>query len=174
MAGKFCLKHGSNPQHRLRFRTVTVCNPTGNRATVISSGTVVIMLIEGDGVFGQYCIVMPEQDAVLAMTGGIDVFDMQQPLDLVWDILLPAMQPDPLPDDYATHEILSKKLSNLTMIPVQGQAASSIVTQISGHTYVVDPNELEIETITLSFTGADCTVAVKTPTGEETITLWLR
>src|SRR5690606_33694302 len=29
----------------------------------------------GDGVFGQYCIVMPEQDAVLAITGGMDAFD---------------------------------------------------------------------------------------------------
>ncbi|MEP7292224.1 MAG: serine hydrolase, partial [Chloroflexota bacterium] len=39
----------------------------------------------GDGVFGQFCIVMPEQDAVLAITGGMDVFDMQQPLNLIWE-----------------------------------------------------------------------------------------
>jgi len=45
----------------------------------------------GDGVFGQFCVVMLEQDAVLAMTGGIDAFDAQAPLDLVWEILLPAM-----------------------------------------------------------------------------------
>src|SRR6185436_19027456 len=45
----------------------------------------------GDGVFGQYCVVMPEQDAVLVMTGGMDVFDMQPPLDMLWEILLPSM-----------------------------------------------------------------------------------
>ena len=46
-------------------------------------------IYRGDGAFGQYSIVMPEQDAVLAITGGVG--DMQQPLNLVWDILLPAM-----------------------------------------------------------------------------------
>jgi hypothetical protein len=123
----------------------------------------------GDGVFGQYCVVMPEQDAVLAITGGVDVFDMQQPLNLVWDILLPAMQPDPLAPDGAAQDALSMKLSNLRIPPVRGQASSPIVTQISGQTYVFDPNEMEIETITLSFDGADCSVTVKTATGEETI-----
>jgi len=123
----------------------------------------------GDGVFGQYCIVMPEQDAVLAMTSGIDVFDMQQPLDLVWEILLPAMQPHALPDDKAAQDALSKKVSNLSMKPVQGQGSSPIVTQISGQTYVVDPNELGIKTITLSFDGTDCSVTVKTAVGEEMI-----
>ena len=43
----------------------------------------------GDGVFGQWCIVMPEQDAVLAITSGLDIFDSQQPLNLVWEMLLP-------------------------------------------------------------------------------------
>ena len=44
----------------------------------------------GDGAFGQYCIVMPEQDAVIAITSGVK--DMQAVLNLVWDKLLPAMQ----------------------------------------------------------------------------------
>ena len=43
----------------------------------------------GDGAFGQYCLVMPDQDAVLAITSGIG--DMQAALDLVWEHLLPAM-----------------------------------------------------------------------------------
>ncbi len=43
----------------------------------------------GDGAFGQFCVVMPEQDAVLAITSGLD--DMQAVLNLVWEHLLPAM-----------------------------------------------------------------------------------
>ncbi len=43
----------------------------------------------GDGAFGQFCIVMPEQDAVIAITSGVR--DMQAVLNLVWDKLLPAM-----------------------------------------------------------------------------------
>lgn len=42
----------------------------------------------GDGKLGQFCVVMPEQDAVLALTG--DQEDMQGELDLVWQHLLPA------------------------------------------------------------------------------------
>ena len=44
----------------------------------------------GDGAFGQYCIVLPEQDAVIAITSGVR--DMQGILNLVWEKLLPAMQ----------------------------------------------------------------------------------
>lgn len=123
----------------------------------------------GDGVFGQYCIVMPEQDAVLAITSGMDVFDMQQPLNLVWDILLPAMQPDTLPDDAAAQAALTQKLSGLAMSPVQGNPKSPIASQISGKTYAVDANELNIETLTLNFTGAGCIVSIKTAANEETI-----
>ena len=63
----------------------------------------------GDGAFGQYCIVMPDQDAVLAMTSGLG--DMQQPLNLVWDILLPAMGDGSLADDPVAQNKLTTKLS---------------------------------------------------------------
>lgn len=42
----------------------------------------------GDGAFGQYVVVMPELDAVVAITGGLP--DMQVPLDALWAELLPA------------------------------------------------------------------------------------
>ncbi|MBD3941579.1 serine hydrolase [Microbacterium sp. NEAU-LLC] len=42
----------------------------------------------GDGAFGQYVVVMPEHDAVVAITGGLP--DMQLPLDALWAELLPA------------------------------------------------------------------------------------
>src|SRR5205814_1543293 len=51
----------------------------------------------GDGAFGQFCVVLPEQDAVIAITSGVK--DMQSVLDVVWDKLLPALKPGPLADD---------------------------------------------------------------------------
>ncbi|MEV6930733.1 serine hydrolase domain-containing protein [Dactylosporangium sp. NPDC051485] len=50
----------------------------------------------GDGAFGQFCVVMPEQDAVLALTSG--TADMQAVLDLVWAHLLGELEPADLPD----------------------------------------------------------------------------
>jgi CubicO group peptidase (beta-lactamase class C family) len=132
----------------------------------------------GDGVFGQYCIIMPEQNAVLAITSGIDIFDMQQPLNLIWEMLLPAMRPDSLPDNATVQATLSKKLSTLSLMPVQGQISSPIALQISGQTYAADVNELGIETIVFNFNEADCTVSLKTSAGEERISCgygeWLR
>ncbi len=121
----------------------------------------------GDGAFGQYCIVMPDQDAVLAITAG--VADMQQPLDLVWKHLLPAMSAESMPDDSAAQEALTKKLSDLNMTPVQGEKSSPPAAEVSGRTYAVDPDELRIETITLDFTESGCTVSLKTPLGEQLI-----
>jgi CubicO group peptidase (beta-lactamase class C family) len=44
----------------------------------------------GDGAFGQFCLVLPEYDAVLITTAS--TFDMQAILDTVWDHLLPALE----------------------------------------------------------------------------------
>lgn len=123
----------------------------------------------GDGVFGQYCIVMPEQDAVLAITSGLDIFDMQQPLNLVWDILLPAMHAGSLPDDTAAYITLVNKLERLSLLPVQGEGASPLASQVSGRTYRVDTNELMLETIALNFMEAGCEITLKTAKGKETI-----
>ena len=41
----------------------------------------------GDGAFGQYCIVLPDKDAVIAITSGVK--DMQFVLDLVWESCCP-------------------------------------------------------------------------------------
>ena len=59
----------------------------------------------GDGAFGQFCVVMPEQDAVIAITSGVK--DMQAVLNLVWDKLLPAMKPSALPADDAAGKKLA-------------------------------------------------------------------
>ncbi|MCA9890834.1 MAG: serine hydrolase, partial [Anaerolineae bacterium] len=123
----------------------------------------------GDGVFGQYCIIMPEQDAVLAITSGMDVFDMQQPLDLIWDILLPAMQSGPLPENPIDQGALAAKLSSLSLLPVKGEVTSLVAPQVSGRTYQVDVNELEIETISWDFNDRGCVVHIKTASAEETI-----
>jgi CubicO group peptidase (beta-lactamase class C family) len=43
----------------------------------------------GDGAYGQFCIVLPEQDSVVVMTALSD--KLQEQLDLVWTHLLPAL-----------------------------------------------------------------------------------
>ncbi len=50
----------------------------------------------GDGKDGQFCLILPDQDAVVAITA--QTGDMQRQLNLVWDHLLPALQAGPLPE----------------------------------------------------------------------------
>lgn len=106
-------------------------------------------LYRGDGAFGQFCIVMPEQDAVLAITAGVG--DMQGVLNLVWEHLLPAMKPVPLPADPATRDALVQKLSALALAPAQGERTSPVAARVSGKPFVMDENAQQIETMTFDF-----------------------
>ena len=58
----------------------------------------------GDGASGQICVMLPEQDAVVAATGGLS--NMQRELDAIWESLLPAFSSGPLPADTAGVAIL--------------------------------------------------------------------
>lgn len=93
----------------------------------------------GDGAFGQYCIVLPAQDAVLAITSGLA--DMQAVLNLVWEILLPALQPTALPSDDAAHHALQQRLSTLALSPQAGATSSSLARSVSGRRYQFAANE---------------------------------
>src|SRR5438034_5324053 len=67
----------------------------------------------GDGAFGQFCVVLPEQDAVVAITSGVR--DMQAVLNLVWDKLLPGIVPASLPTDDAGRAKLESTLKGLSL-----------------------------------------------------------
>ncbi len=121
----------------------------------------------GDGAFGQYCIVMPEQDAVLAITSGLD--DMQVPLNLVWEHLLPAMTTAPLPPNRPAQDALADKLSGLKLDPPPGRASSPTAAEVSGRAYKVDANDINVDAVTLTFGETGGLLAVSTPLGEAKI-----
>jgi hypothetical protein len=84
-------------------------------------------------------------------------------------MLLPAMHPDPLPDDSEARNTLAARLANLALPQVQGEADSPIAARVSGQTYRVDANLLGLETITVNFDASGCSFIVNTPLGEEII-----
>jgi acetyl esterase/lipase len=67
----------------------------------------------GDGANGQFCIVLPQQDAVIAITA--DTRDMQGELNLVWDKLLGAFHASPLPANVDEEAKLKQALTNLAV-----------------------------------------------------------
>lgn len=78
----------------------------------------------GDGAFGQFCVVLPEQDTVLAVTSATR--DMQAVLDAAWEHLLPAIDSvSPEADAGLALRLLSLSLSPVpgTLEPPPGRAA---------------------------------------------------
>ncbi len=97
----------------------------------------------GDGAFGQYCLVMPEQDAVLAITAGLG--DMQAVLTNVWEHLLPALAPAPapLPPDPGAEHALTEYLANLHFAPPAGETTSALAARVSGRKIFFPQNDLQ-------------------------------
>ena len=72
-------------------------------------------VFRGDGAFGQFGIVMPDQDAVLVITSVGTGSGMQDTADAVWNSLIPAMQDAPLSENADTHAVLAHYLQNLSL-----------------------------------------------------------
>lgn len=121
----------------------------------------------GDGAFGQFCIVLPAQQAVLAITAGVS--DMQAVLDLVWQHLLPALGDRPLPEDARAARALAERLAALRTAPVAGAATSPRVAAVSGRTFAVAPNGDGIEAVRFDFAADGATLTVRNGSGEQPV-----
>ena len=121
-------------------------------------------LYRGDGAFGQFCIVMPKQDAVVAMTCGTR--DMEAVMNLVWDKLLPAMRPHPLPADVESDERLEQTLAGLTLHQPEGRMTSAVAAQVSGRTYIFPTNDLNLEALRIDFGGTNAMLVLRS-SGQE-------
>lgn len=119
----------------------------------------------GDGAFGQYCIVLPEQDAVIAITSGLR--DMQAVLNLVWDHLHPAMKAEAMPPDSEARQKLQAKLASLT-VPVQkGVAGAKVPTDVSKAVFQFATKPQKIEQLGLEFGDGDSVTLVGKFGGED-------
>ena len=121
----------------------------------------------GDGAFGQYCLVMPDQDAVLAITSG--VADMQAVLNLVWEHLLPAMSAGPLPEDPESSGPAAGQAVRPGAAAAGRQRGIPPAERVSGKTYVFDKNEQHIESLCLDFDHKGCVLTLRNDHGEQRI-----
>ncbi|NBD27160.1 serine hydrolase domain-containing protein [Paenibacillus glycinis] len=125
----------------------------------------------GDGAFGQFCVVLPEQEAVLAITSG--VADMQAVLDVAWAVLLPALSAsDALEPDEANQAALAERLASLRIDAPQAEPSSPNEAQLEGRVFRMEPNELQLDTIALRFSeqGAELVIGSERA-GEQTAQL---
>src|SRR5262249_12979112 len=101
----------------------------------------------GDGAHGQFCLVLPQYDAVIAITSGTR--DMASVMNLVWDRVVPALKPSALAADAAAQRKLTTKLAGLTLKTQSGTATSSLLNTVAGKRYTFATNTSSIESIAI-------------------------
>ena len=118
----------------------------------------------GDGAFGQYCMVLPELDAVVAITSGVR--DMQKVMNLVWNKLLPAMKPGRLPENATARKQLAERVAGLAVRFPVGAPSSGIAAGVSGKRFEFDENDRGIKSVSFDFKAASPVLVVQTASGE--------
>lgn len=119
----------------------------------------------GDGAFGQFCVVIPHKQAVVAITAGEG--DMQGILNAVWEELLPGMNDAPVGQaDAAAQRELAERLRTLAY-PAAPSAEAGDERRWSGKTWRVVGNPAGIQTLALEFADGGAELAIGLPGGEQ-------
>jgi CubicO group peptidase (beta-lactamase class C family) len=118
----------------------------------------------GDGAFGQYCLIIPDFDAVVVITSGVR--DMQSVMNLVWDKLLPAMKPNELPENVMVRQALASRLAHLQVKLPSGQRTSPLAASVSGKWFEFPKNDRGIQALSFDFNASSPVLVVRTAGGE--------
>jgi CubicO group peptidase (beta-lactamase class C family) len=114
--------------------------------------------VRADGAFGQYIIMLPDEDAVIAITA--ETPDMQEEINLIWQYLLPAMHSGSLPADPNADGQLKQQLTVLALPPAPATASANSGL-LDGKTFDLQPNPRKMQAITFNLTGDHYQLTVK-------------
>lgn len=120
----------------------------------------------GDGAFGQYCIVMPKYNTVLAITSGVG--DMGAVMNAAWDTLQSALQPSRALKPEATRE-LKARLGDLEVPMQEGLPISPKSERLIGRTIRFDANPLGLETFALRFEDSKAVLTMQVSNNQQVI-----
>ncbi len=115
----------------------------------------------GDGASGQYAIVLPELDIAIATTAGLS--DMQRVLTLIWDILIPAVTDETLPENPSDQKALTEILDSLS-IPL---ASGDLTRRHDSAKWMFEQNDAGITEAAISFGEKDCLLEFRSKHGLE-------
>jgi CubicO group peptidase (beta-lactamase class C family) len=112
-----------------------------------------------DGAFGQFVMVLPEQDAVVVITS--ESIETKITMQLVWDGLVPAMTNRSLPESPVISKKLRNELKLLRYDPPKKEAHSAISEMISGKEYLLEKNAFNARAVSFKFAHNKCIFTLK-------------
>ena len=118
----------------------------------------------GDGAYGQYMIVLPDQDAVISITSQTD--DMQKELNLVWKYLLPGFAEKKLHQNPDALSKLKKRLSSLALPVYYRKSSSPLEEELSGKSYLFESNDKQLASLKINFSDTLASVHIKKAASE--------
>ncbi len=104
----------------------------------------------GDGAFGQFSMVLPYFDMVIAMTSGTS--DMAAVMDAVWDHLVGGISMQgPLPEAPRARARLTSQLASLSLPPQEGAAEPTAALPLR---IALEPNDQGLKSLSLEAKGS--------------------
>lgn len=101
-----------------------------------------------DGAFGQFCVIIPKYQCVVAITSGEN--NNQKTMDAIFDILLKGMDTDDF-YDLQDQILLDQKIEQLKLPCPSGYKNSLMGNLQNGKTYEMEDNPLKIKSLTFHF-----------------------
>jgi CubicO group peptidase (beta-lactamase class C family) len=119
-----------------------------------------------DGAFGQFALVLPDEDVVVAITGAFA--DTSATLNAVWDHLLPGLG-RPLPSDREAREALTERLAGLRLDPPRGLALTDTARRLTRRTITFEDNPLGLVSAAFAAAGVADELVVRWTGGAVTL-----
>ena len=99
----------------------------------------------GDGAMGQFCLIIPEYNTIVAITSGTN--NMGGIMEIVWDKLLPKMNSSEMIFNPEWIDILRKKSASLKLKPVDGKMSKDLAKKFFNKKIKIAKNKEGVEFI---------------------------
>jgi CubicO group peptidase (beta-lactamase class C family) len=119
-----------------------------------------------NGIFEQYCLVIPNRNTVIAVTSGVSLDRTGDVLDLVWEHLLPALDSNAGHSEAASQ--LEARLAAAATPWAVEMTSSPLASQVSGTEFVEAGSETPV-TVSFNFAGPICAFVLKDERGRHEI-----
>lgn len=123
-----------------------------------------------DGAFGQFSLVVPQYDMVLAMTAGTS--DLGPVHSVLWQYIRPAFEAateGALEADPEALSALQRRLGSLRIAPAAGDMASETAERVSGARYALEDNPQGLQAVRVDWSAQPPSIELEDADGTHTI-----